>query len=150
MVRSGSPSRAPCLTTAAVGGQAADDQQEHGGSSRRGRYRQQVRSGESEVDRDHAGRQLYQLTPSGRDLWPAVHALMSWGSRHRAANSRVFKHVACGTVLDDDGSCHRCGVTPAPEDISTERRRARRAQRTDPVTRALRAPHRLLEPLETS
>src|SRR5512135_1668865 len=40
-------------------------------------------------DPDHAGRQLYQLTSTGRDLWPAVHALMRWGSRHRAPNSRV-------------------------------------------------------------
>ena len=101
-------------------------------------------------DRDHAGRQLYRLTPSGRDLWPAVHALMGWGARHRAPNSRVFKHAACGTILDDDGSCARCGIAPPPEDISTERRRARKARRTDPVTRALRTPHRLLEPLETS
>jgi DNA-binding HxlR family transcriptional regulator len=100
-------------------------------------------------DPDHGGRHLYQLTPSGQDLWPAVHALMSWGSRHRARNSRVFKHAACGTVLDADGSCPRCAVTPGAEDVSTERRPTRKPRRTDPVTQALRTPHRLLEPLET-
>ena len=100
-------------------------------------------------DPAYAGRPLYQLTDRGRDLWPAVHALMRWGSRHRAPNSREFKHAACGTILDDDGSCPRCRVTPRPEDILTELGRTRKRRRTDPVAVALRAPHRLLDPLET-
>jgi DNA-binding HxlR family transcriptional regulator len=100
-------------------------------------------------DPDHAGRHLYELSASGRALWPAVHALMSWGSRHRATNPRVFTHAACGTILDDDGSCGHCGVTPGPEDVFTARRRSGNPRRTDPVTQALRTPHRLLEPLET-
>jgi DNA-binding HxlR family transcriptional regulator len=100
-------------------------------------------------DPRHAGRHQYQLTAAGRDLWPALHALMSWGDRHRAANSRIFKHAACGTLLDDEGKCPRCGLTPGPEDIITEPRAGRRAGRDDPVAVALRAPHRLLEPLQT-
>src|SRR5438105_3013102 len=39
---------------------------------------------------------LYELTPAGRDLWPALHALLVWGGRHRTPNSRVFIHAACG------------------------------------------------------
>jgi DNA-binding HxlR family transcriptional regulator len=100
-------------------------------------------------DPQHAGRHLYELTPAGRDLWPALTALLAWGDRHRQTNSRLFRHAACGTLLDGLGSCPQCGVTPAPEDIVMERRRGRGKGRRDPVSVALREPHRLLEPLET-
>jgi DNA-binding HxlR family transcriptional regulator len=103
------------------------------------------------ADRQHAGRHVYELTAAGRDLWPTLHALLVWGSRHRAPNSRVFKHAACGTPLDDHGHCPTCRITPGPEDILSEPRRSqrRRALRNDPVATALRMPHRLLEPIET-
>ena len=104
---------------------------------------------ERRVDPEHAGRHLYGLTAAGRDLWPVLNALLAWGSRHRHPNSRVLKHVTCGTVLDERGACHTCDVTPEPGDIVTELRRGRGAMRDDPVSRALRAPHRLLEPLQT-
>jgi DNA-binding HxlR family transcriptional regulator len=102
-------------------------------------------------DPQHAGRHLYELTPAGRDLWPTLHALTVWGGRHRAPNSRVFKHSICGTQLDDNGHCATCGITPEAHDVLTEPRpgRRRRAAREDPVAIALRAPHRLLEPIET-
>ena len=100
-------------------------------------------------DPDHAGRHLYRLTESGQDLWPAMHALIGWGSRHRQPNSRVFMHATCGTVLDEDGRCSNCGVVPGPGEILTEPRKGRRRSRSDPVAIALRGPHRLLEPLET-
>jgi DNA-binding HxlR family transcriptional regulator len=102
---------------------------------------------ERRPDPQHGGRHIYELTAPGRDLWPALHALLVWGSRHRATNSRVFKHAACGTALDDRGRCGTCGLTPDPEDIVSEPRR--RNVRDDPVAAALRAPHRLLEPLDT-
>jgi DNA-binding HxlR family transcriptional regulator len=103
------------------------------------------------ADRQHAGRHVYELTAAGRDLWPTLHALLVWGSRHRAPNSRVFKHAACGTLLNDHGHCPTCGITPGPEDIlsAPRRSRRRRALRDDPVAIALRTPHRLLEPIET-
>ena len=103
------------------------------------------------LDPHHAGRHLYELTAAGRDLWPTLHAMLVWGSRHRAPNSRVFKHTACGTPLDDRGHCGTCGITPGPQDILSEPRRGRprRTGRHDPVATALRAPHRLLEPIET-
>jgi DNA-binding HxlR family transcriptional regulator len=105
---------------------------------------------ERRSDPEHAGRHLYELTPAGRDLWPAVHALLVWGDRHVAPNSRIFKHAACGTTLDDAGRCNACDVIPGPEDVVAEpRRRSRRAAtRDDPVARSLRAPHRLLEPVD--
>ena len=104
---------------------------------------------ERRADPHHAGRHIYELTAPGRDLWPALHALLVWGSRHRAVNSRVFKHVSCGTTLDDRGHCDMCDVTPDPEDILSEPRGRRRNIRDDPVAVALRSPRRLLEPLNT-
>jgi DNA-binding HxlR family transcriptional regulator len=99
-------------------------------------------------DPDHAGRYLYQLTPSGQELWPAIHALLSWGARHRQPSSRIYVHAPCDTALDDAGRCSRCGVTPGPDEIVTKPRDGRGSRRTDPVALALRDPHPLLEPLE--
>ncbi len=96
-------------------------------------------------DPGHAGRNLYRLTQAGRDLWPAVHALLMWGNRYRQVNALMFKHAACGTALGDGGACPSCGVVPAPEDVLTEP--LRQTERDDPVAMALRRPHRLLEPI---
>ena len=100
-------------------------------------------------DPHRPGRHVYERTEAGRELWPTLHSLMVWGNRHRARNSRVFKHAACGTPLDERAACPVCGITPPAEDVVSERRPGRGSARTDPVTVALRAPHRLLEPLET-
>jgi DNA-binding HxlR family transcriptional regulator len=106
---------------------------------------------ERRADPGHAGRSLYELTPAGRELWPSLHALLVWGGRHRAPNSRVFKHAACGTLLDDAGYCAECGVTPGPADIVAEPSGRRRAgARRDPVALALAGPRRLLDPLEVA
>jgi DNA-binding HxlR family transcriptional regulator len=104
---------------------------------------------ERKPDPAHCGRHLYELTPAGQDLWPALHALLTWGDRHVSPNGRVFKHVQCGELLDESGRCSACGMTPPPQDVVSEllRRRGRRTPREDPVAVALRAPHRLLEPL---
>jgi DNA-binding HxlR family transcriptional regulator len=100
------------------------------------------------ADPERAGRYLYELTAAGRDLWPVLYALLVWGDRHRYRNSRVFKHVACGTELDDRGRCRRCGLTPDPDDILTEPRQGLGRARDDKVAIALRTPHRLLEPID--
>jgi DNA-binding HxlR family transcriptional regulator len=92
------------------------------------------------------GRNLYHLTHAGRDLWPALHALLMWGNRYRRVNALLFKHAACGSALDDSGACPGCGLTPAPEHILTEP--LRQTKRDDPVAMALRRPHRLLEPIQ--
>jgi DNA-binding HxlR family transcriptional regulator len=103
---------------------------------------------ERRPDPDHAGRHLYELTPAGRDLWPVLHSIVVWGGRHRHQNSRVFRHVVCGTILDDGGACPTCNVTPELDEIVTEPRPGRGRSRHDPVAVALREPHRLLEPIE--
>lgn len=103
-----------------------------------------------EPDPEHQGRQLYELTPAGHELWPILHALLVWGAGNRHVNSRVFKHVGCGTELNQDAACPNCRVTPDVADIITEPRRGRRNLRDDPVAVALRAPHRMLEPVQAS
>jgi DNA-binding HxlR family transcriptional regulator len=99
-------------------------------------------------DPDHAGRHLYELTAAGRDLWPVLSALLAWGGRYRYPNSRIFRHAACDSTLDERGQCATCALTPLPEDIVTEPRPGRRPRRDDPVAVALRMPRRLLEPLD--
>jgi DNA-binding HxlR family transcriptional regulator len=100
-------------------------------------------------DPAHAGRHVYELTPAGRDLWPALYALLMWGGRHRAPNSRLYQHAICGAGLDQAGRCEKCQVTPGPGDIQIALSPGHRLVRSDPVSLVLRAPHRLLDPIET-
>jgi DNA-binding HxlR family transcriptional regulator len=93
------------------------------------------------------GSHVYALTADGRELWPSVHALLTWGGRHRGGNSRVFRHAGCETALDDRGTCPDCGAVPGPQDIVSAPVPGRRRRRDDPVTDALRRPRRLLEPI---
>jgi DNA-binding HxlR family transcriptional regulator len=98
-----------------------------------------------------SGRDEFHLTQRGRELWPVLHGLMEWGDRHCAApggRRRVFLHAPCGTELNAAGGCPECGVLPAAQDVVTRPGPGRDpARRDDPVSRALRQPHRLLEPL---
>jgi DNA-binding HxlR family transcriptional regulator len=101
-------------------------------------------------DPDHAGRALYHLTRSGRQLWPVLHALARWGADFApdGAAQRRFIHAACGTQLDEHGSCPACGVTPEAADVVAVRVPGSAPPlRSDPVSVALREPHRLLEPV---
>ena len=81
-----------------------------------------------------------------------MYALLRWGDRHYGADGgagRIFAHAACGTDLDDAGRCATCARVPD----AGRARHARAAPgtpaapRSDPVSRALREPHRLLTPL---
>ena len=98
-----------------------------------------------------SGRDEFHLTASGRELWPVLHGLMEWGDRHCAApggRRRIFLHAACGSELTAAGECPACGVTPVAADVATRPGPGRDpARRDDPVSRALRRPHRLLTPL---
>jgi DNA-binding HxlR family transcriptional regulator len=100
-------------------------------------------------DQAHSGRHVYELTAAGRDLWPALFALLMWGGRHRAPNSRLYQHATCGGGLDQTGWCEQCQVTPEPEDIQTAPRPGLRPLRDDPVSVVMRVPRRLLDPIET-
>jgi len=54
----------------------------------------------------------YKLTEKGTDLWPVLHALMSWGDKHAPLPDgppTVVAHRGCGGVLDERRICDRCG-----------------------------------------
>jgi DNA-binding HxlR family transcriptional regulator len=99
-------------------------------------------------DPDRAGRTLYTLTPAGRDLWPALHALVVWGAEHRRPSTNSYRHAACETELGPGATCPACGVVPPAEDVVLVPRSASSGGRTDPVSAAMRRTRRLLEPIE--
>jgi DNA-binding HxlR family transcriptional regulator len=73
--------------------------------------------------REEGGRPGYALTEAGRDLWPAVHALVTWGSNHRRPSANRYRHAACGAELAPGALCPACGVVPPPADVLAEPRR---------------------------
>jgi DNA-binding HxlR family transcriptional regulator len=98
-----------------------------------------------------SGRDEYTLTGKGEELWPAVWALLSWGSKYYAATggARPISHTGCGGTLAPDGRCPSCGARPGPGDLILHPwpAGAPRVARTDPVSRALSVPHRMLTPI---
>jgi DNA-binding HxlR family transcriptional regulator len=105
---------------------------------------------ERQPDPDHAARHVYVLTDAGRELWPVMHSILTWGGRHRRPNSRRYRHAVCGTELAADGSCPKCKLVPDVGDLITEQKAGRGELRDDPVAQALRKPHRMLEPIEVA
>ena len=61
-------------------------------------------------------RHEYRLTAKGRDLSPALIALMRWGDRwaHEGEPSTVLVHDACGTELEQLLRCPSCAVEVTP------------------------------------
>jgi DNA-binding HxlR family transcriptional regulator len=58
-------------------------------------------------------RHEYVLTAKGRDLFPALVALMQWGDRHDPAPGgppTLMKHRGCGGDVDWHRACTRCGA----------------------------------------
>jgi DNA-binding HxlR family transcriptional regulator len=94
------------------------------------------------------GRHEYTLTPHGEELWPALFALSQWGDRHNAPRGRrrIFSHAPCGTDLAASGQCPSCGEIPPAGELEIRPGPGARTDRTDPVSLALRSPHRLLTP----
>ena len=77
------------------------------------------------LDRVPAGEHHeYRLTDRGRDLFPAIVALMKWGDAHLAGPDGppiVLRHHACGEITDARLVCAHCAgeitagsVTPEP------------------------------------
>lgn len=101
--------------------------------------------------RPRGGRDEYLPTTALEGLWPVVFALNHWGGEQVPSSGgprREFLHAECGTVLTGPGVCTHCGVFPGPRDVSM--RPGPGMEETAPanaVSRALRSPRRLLEPI---
>jgi DNA-binding HxlR family transcriptional regulator len=93
----------------------------------------------------------YLLTERGTTLWPMIYGFASWGDEHHAPSAgrrRFFAHIVCGSDLDTKAGCPTCKTFPSPYEV--EIRNGPGAEldlRNDPITKALSAPHRLLEPI---
>lgn len=64
-------------------------------------------------------RHEYRLTEKGRDLSPALVALMRWGDRWAMAGQppTILVHDACGHELEQLLRCPHCGVEVTPTHI---------------------------------
>ncbi|MFF0308559.1 winged helix-turn-helix transcriptional regulator [Streptosporangium sp. NPDC004379] len=94
-------------------------------------------------------REEYVLTAMGRELWDPVYLLSQWGERHLSQKGprRIFHHLTCGDRIDPHGNCPSCGGHPPLEEIEIRPGPGADPFREDPVSVALRRPHRLLDPL---
>ena len=64
----------------------------------------------------------YRLTPKGRDLSPALVALMRWGDTWLAGDEGpplVLTHRECGAPLDQAFVCWSCDTTVTPTQIGS-------------------------------
>jgi DNA-binding HxlR family transcriptional regulator len=97
------------------------------------------------------GRDEYVLTPKGQRLWPIIWSLASWGNENyvERTHRRSYRHADCGGTIGPDRACSTCGLLPEVADLVVHppRRRRDRDGRDDPVSKALRQPHRMLEPI---
>jgi len=101
-------------------------------------------------DPDRAGRRIYELTPAGEALWPALHALIAWGAEHRRPSTNSYRHAVCETELGPGATCPACHIVPPAADVVLVARDPAPGGRTDPVSAAMRATRRLLEPVEVA
>jgi DNA-binding HxlR family transcriptional regulator len=64
----------------------------------------------------------YALTEKGRDLYPAIVAIMRWGDKHLADPGHqplVLRHT-CGADAAPHLACAHCGETVDPREITPE------------------------------
>ena len=94
------------------------------------------------------GRDEYMLTTKGRRLWPTIWSLVNWGNENyvEQAQRRSYRHADCGGAIGADRRCSSCGELPDVADLVAHPPRRPR-ERDDPVSEALRRPHRMLEPI---
>jgi DNA-binding HxlR family transcriptional regulator len=62
----------------------------------------------------------YRLTKKGTDLWPVLHALMSWGDRYEVSGGgppTVIEHRDCGGRIDAQRVCEACGATVGAREV---------------------------------
>ena len=66
-------------------------------------------------------RYKYAVTDKGRQLWPLLAAMVTWGDRYYAPHGapRRLLHLACGGSVVEQLTCHDCHTVVPPEEIST-------------------------------
>jgi DNA-binding HxlR family transcriptional regulator len=92
----------------------------------------------------------YRVTVKGRQLWPLIWSMITWGNENYVdkPNRRTYRHADCGGTIGPDRVCHRCAHVPdVAHLVAHPPQRPRDPNRDDPVSRALRRPHRMLEPI---
>ena len=65
----------------------------------------------------------YRLTEMGRDLYPAIVAIMRWGDKHlpgEGCTPLVLRHT-CGHDAEPQMTCSHCGEAVVARDIRPER-----------------------------
>ena len=65
----------------------------------------------------------YRLTEAGRDLYPAIVALMRWGDKHLQGELGppvVLRHNTCGHDADPRLVCGHCGEELRARDVTPE------------------------------
>jgi DNA-binding HxlR family transcriptional regulator len=73
--------------------------------------------------RSDPDRYEYRLTDRGRDLYPAIVAIMQWGDKHLSGTEGaplVLRHT-CGHDAAPALTCSGCGEPVDPRDITPER-----------------------------
>lgn len=98
------------------------------------------------------GRDEYVLTAKGRRLWPTIWSLASWGNENyvERPQRRSYRHADCGGAIGPERVCSSCGQLPDVGDLVVHppQQPQERTARHDPVSQALRRPHRLLKPIK--
>lgn len=101
--------------------------------------------------RPHGGRDEYAPTEALEGLWPVVFALSQWGGQQAPSPGgarREFLHADCGGLLTGVGMCASCGAVPGPREISMRPGPGiGDTVRANAVSKALRSPRRLLDPI---
>jgi len=94
------------------------------------------------------GHDEYGLTGKGLDLWPVVRNLLTWGDEYYSAAGprRLFRHAVDDGAVAPDGVCAACGALVPVADMTVVPGPgwAARPGKTDVVSAAMSAPHRLL------
>ena len=65
-------------------------------------------------------RREYVLTKKGRDLYPVLMTMLTWGERYVHAEADAppaFRHVACGQGFRARIHCEACGEPTGPHDL---------------------------------
>ncbi|HEY8000608.1 MAG TPA: winged helix-turn-helix transcriptional regulator, partial [Solirubrobacterales bacterium] len=65
----------------------------------------------------------YFLTEKGLDLWPVMISILHWGDRNLADDSgppMLIRHKRCDGLVDDRGTCEKCGRRLNARDAYTE------------------------------